>query len=50
MARYKETERGQVLIIPIYLDEQLVPGTFKYTLDELMNLRMASPVLSLSVA
>ena len=28
MARYKETERDQGIMIPVYLDEQLVSGTY----------------------
>jgi len=34
MARYKETERAQDIIIPVYLDEQLVDGTFQHMLNE----------------
>jgi len=33
MAHYKETERGQGLFLTIDLSEQLVPGTFEYTLS-----------------
>ena len=37
MARYKETERAQGIMIPVYLDEQLVDGTFEYMLNELID-------------
>src|SRR5215469_15826317 len=37
MARYKETERGQGLFLTINLAEQLVPGTYEYTLTRLID-------------
>ena len=37
MACYKETERSQGLIIPVNLSEQLVKGTFEYTLERLID-------------
>ena len=40
MARYKETERGQGLIIPFNLSEQIVKGTFKYTVQQLIDKRL----------
>jgi len=40
MARYKETERAQRIMIPVYLDEQLVDGTFEYMLNELIDTQM----------
>ena len=37
MAHYKETERGQGLFLTVDLSEQLVPGTFEYTLTRLID-------------
>jgi len=37
MARYKETERNQGLLLPVILSEQLIPGTFEYTLNHLID-------------
>jgi len=40
MARYKETKKDQGIMIPLYLDEQLVSGTFEYMLNELIDTQM----------
>ena len=40
MARYKETEKAQGIMIPIYLDEQLINGTFEHMLNELIDTQM----------
>ena len=37
MARYKEEEKGQGLLLPVVLSEQLVSGTFEYALNELLD-------------
>jgi transposase len=37
MAHYKETERGQGLFLTINLSEQIVPGTYEYTLTRLID-------------
>jgi len=37
MARYKEVEQGQGLLLPVVLSEQLVSGTFEYALNELLD-------------
>jgi transposase len=37
MAHYKQTESTQGLIIPIILSEQLIPGTYEYTLRHLID-------------
>jgi len=37
MARYKEVEKGQGLLLPVVLSEQLVSGTFEYALNELLD-------------
>ena len=37
MARYKETEIGQGIFIPVNLSEQKVKGTFEYTLVRLID-------------
>ena len=36
-ARYKETERAQGIMIPVYLDEQLADETFEHMLNELID-------------
>jgi len=45
MARYKETEKGQGLFLTVNLNEQLVVGTFEYTLNHLIDKK---PDLSIS--
>jgi transposase len=37
MARYKETDKKQGLFISVNLKDQIVPGTFEYTLQELLD-------------
>jgi transposase len=37
MAPYKETSRGQGLLLPIDLSEQLIPGTYEDTLNRLLD-------------
>jgi transposase len=37
MARYKETTRGQGLLLPVDLSEQLIPGTYEDTLNHLLD-------------
>jgi len=37
MAHYKDTEKGQGLFLTVNLSEQIVPGTFEYTLDNLIG-------------
>ncbi|MHB9293157.1 hypothetical protein Holit_02277 [Hollandina sp. SP2] len=42
MARYKHTdiEEGQGLFLSVNLREQLLPGTFEYMLNDLINNRI----------
>jgi len=37
MQRYKEVEKGQGLLLPVVLSEQLVSGTFEHVLKELLD-------------
>ena len=37
MARFKESEMEQGLIITVNLCEQLIPGTYEYTLNDLID-------------
>ena len=37
MAHYKDTERGQSLFLTVNLSEQLVSGTYEYTLARLID-------------
>jgi transposase len=37
MARYKETTRGQGLLLPIDLSEQIIPGAYEDTLSRLLD-------------
>ena len=39
MARYKDTNKEQGLLIPVNLSEQIVEGTFEYTLARLIDKR-----------
>ena len=47
MARYKETEMEQGLIIPVNLYEQLIPGTYEYTLNDLIDNKIDLSVFDL---
>ena len=38
MARFKNTDNSQGLFLPINLEEQLLPGTFEWTLNYLLKL------------
>ena len=40
MAHYKETEKGQGLFLTVNLSEQIVPGTYEYTLTRLIDNKM----------
>jgi transposase len=37
MARYKDTDTNQGLFLAVNLKEQLVPGTFEYTLNKILD-------------
>jgi len=37
MARYKEYDYRQGEFIPIFFDKQILPGTFEYTLNYLID-------------
>jgi len=37
MARYKDRSRAQGLMMPIHLEDQIVPGTFEHTIDYLVD-------------
>ena len=37
MAHYKETEKGQGLFLTVNLTEQIIPGTYEYTLTRLID-------------
>ncbi len=37
MARYKDYDYKQTKLIPIAFSEQILPGTFEYTLDYLID-------------
>ena len=37
MAHYKETEKGQGLFLTVNLSEQVIPGTYEYTLTRLID-------------
>ena len=40
MARYKETEKGQGLFLTVNLPEQIVEGTYEYTLNRLIDKKL----------
>jgi len=40
MAHYKETQKGEGLFLTINLSEQLVLGTFKHTLNNLIDKKL----------
>lgn len=37
MARYKDRSRAQGMMMPIHLEDQIVPGTFEHTIDYLVD-------------
>jgi transposase len=40
MARYKHTEKGQGLFLTVNLSEQILPGTYEYTLNRLIDKKL----------
>jgi len=40
MARYKDTDKGQGQFLAVNFSEQLVQGTFDYTLNDLIDRKM----------
>jgi len=40
MANYKPTEKGQGLFLAVNLSEQIIPGTFEHTLENLIDNRL----------
>ena len=40
MAHYKNTEKDQGLFLTVNLTEQIVPGTYEYTLTRLIDNKM----------
>ena len=40
MAHYKDTIKGQGLFLPVDLFEQIIPGTYEYTLKRLIDNKM----------
>ena len=40
MAHYKETEKGQGLFLTVNLSEQIVKGTYEYTLNRLIDKKL----------
>ena len=37
MARYKNYDYGQMKLLPVSFEQQILPGTFEYTLNELID-------------
>src|SRR5688500_17551403 len=37
MARYKHYDRGQMKLLPVSFERQILPGSFEYTLNELID-------------
>jgi hypothetical protein len=42
MARYKPYDYRQTKMLPVRFDEQILPGTFEYTLNRLIDESMAT--------
>jgi hypothetical protein len=40
MAHYKDTKKAQGLLLPVNLSEQLIPGTYEYTLNHLIDKKL----------
>jgi len=40
MARYKDTQKAQDLLLSINLSEQIIPGTFEYTVNHLIDKKL----------
>ena len=37
MARFKHYDYGQMKMLPVSFEEQILPGTFEYTLNHLID-------------
>jgi hypothetical protein len=40
MANYRETDKGQGLFLTVNLEEQILPGTFEWTMSQFMDTRV----------
>ncbi len=40
MAKYKRYDFSQSLLIPVYFEEQLIPGTLEFAIHTLVEARM----------
>ena len=40
MAKYKHYDYGQAKMLPVRFEEQILPGTFEYTLNRLIDERL----------
>jgi len=45
MAKYKKYDYSQDLLIPVNLDEQLMPGTLEFAIHTLVETRMDTSIL-----
>jgi len=37
MARFKDSDREQLLLVPVHYSDQLLPGTMEYAIDDIVN-------------
>ena len=44
MPRYKPYEYDQLMMVPVYLEEQLMPGTLEYTIHEVIEERVDTSI------
>jgi len=45
MAKYKSYDYSQSVLIPVSLDEQLMPGTLEFAIHTLVHTRIDTPSL-----
>ncbi len=37
MPRFKDSDREQLLLIPVHYSDQLLPGTIEYAIDDIVD-------------
>ena len=44
MAKYKTHDYAQILLLPVFIEEQLLPGTLEFAIHTLVESRMNSAI------
>ena len=47
MARYKKIESGQMFLLPVDFSEQIIPGSFEYALNQIIDYKINLEIFAL---